>query len=166
MTRSTLMRRSLLDNQRTKILSLLVLCRRHSWWYCHAPSLPPALSVLWQQGRQWLPNSQHFIKRSWREGESLLWKTSFHNVISRLLVRLTTNHMNLHQFVKKLPFVKEEKVVKKCFIYRFICRLKIESLLSGPVAFLHSLTKDEKMTQVNDKWTANFFSSLLKDNSS
>ena len=59
--------------------------------------------------------------------------------------------MNLHQFVKKLPFVKEEKVVKKCFIYRFICRLKIESLLSGPVAFLHSLTKDEKMTQVNDK---------------
>ena len=105
------MRRTLLDNQRTRILSLLVLCRLHSGWYCHAPSLPPALCVVWQEGLQRLSNSQHFIKRSWREGESLLWKTPFHNIISRL-VRLTTNQMNLHQFVKKLPFVKEEKGAK------------------------------------------------------
>ena len=43
------------------------------------------------------------------------------------LVNLTTNYMNLHEFVKKLPFVKEKKEAKdefkECFMYRCISRL-------------------------------------------
>ena len=43
-------------------------------------------------------------------------------------VNITTNYMNLHEFVKKLPFVKEKKEAKdefkECFMYRFKKRPK------------------------------------------
>ena len=45
------------------------------------------------------------------------------------LVNITTNYMNLHELVKKLPFVKTKKKeakdeFKECFMYRFKKRPK------------------------------------------
>ena len=66
------MRRLLLENQREYCLRM----------YCDdytAGDNAHSLCVVWQQGCNWLPNSQHFLKRSWREGERLLWIVPFDN---------------------------------------------------------------------------------------
>ena len=57
--------------------------------------------------KDWLPNSQHFLKRSWREGERLLWIVPFDNIAYLQIDE--SNHMNLHEFVKKLLFVKKKE---------------------------------------------------------
>ena len=85
------------------------------------------------------------------------------------LVNLTTNYMNLHEFVKKLPFVEEKKEAKdefkECFMYRCISRLYN---VYWNIAFLpcRYFTFHQGWEDVaNNSWTANF-SSLPRNSSS